>query len=86
MGSLVLIEKGKKIVEDDDSKVELSDYELSKDEFAMMVSNPNRFAKKSFNRNKNRNLQGSYSSEKGKRRKCKHFSERRRQEREEAHG
>ena len=51
MRSLALVAKGKKVAEEDDSDFELSDCELSKEEFAMMVSNPKRFAKKNFNWN-----------------------------------
>ena len=63
MGSLALVAKGKKIVEDD-SESDLSDYELSKEEYALMVSNPKRFTKKNFGRLENKNWQRNYSSEK----------------------
>ena len=49
MGSLALVTKGKKAAEEDDSDFKLSNCELSKEEFAMMVSNPRRFVKKNFN-------------------------------------
>ena len=65
MGSLALVAKGKKIV-DDGSESDLSNCELSKEDYALMVSNTRRFAKKKFGRNKNRNWLGSYSFEKVK--------------------
>ncbi|XP_023742939.1 uncharacterized protein LOC111891079 [Lactuca sativa] len=65
IGSLAVVAKGKK-VDDDGSESDLSDCELSKADYAMMVSDPMRFAKKNFGCNKNQNWQGSYSSEKVK--------------------
>ena len=49
MGSLALVGKGRNVV-DDGSESDLSDCELSKEEYAMMVSNLKRFAKKIFSR------------------------------------
>ena len=49
MGSLALIAKGKKAAEEE-SESELSDSELSKEEYALMVSNPKKFSKKNFGR------------------------------------
>ncbi|XP_052620814.1 uncharacterized protein LOC128126754 [Lactuca sativa] len=65
MGTLALVAKGKQVVEDED-ETNLSDCELTSEEFALMVSNPRRFEKKKFPSNKNRNWKGSYSSEKVK--------------------
>ena len=62
LGSLALLSKGKNAVEDED--LNLEDYDLTSEDYAMMVSNPKRFIKKRFPTNKNRNWQGSYSSEK----------------------
>ena len=58
--------KGKQFVEEEVSETDLSDCKLTKEEYALMVSNPRKFAKKSFGRSKNRNWQGSYSSDKAK--------------------
>ena len=65
MGSLALVVKRKQIVEHED-EINLSDCELTNEEFALMVSSLRRFAKKKFPSNKNRNSQGSYSSKKAK--------------------
>ena len=54
MGSLALIAKGKKVAEDG-LEFDLSDCELMNEEFALMVSNSRRFAKKKFPSNKKRN-------------------------------
>ena len=62
MGSLALLSKSKVVMEDED--LNLEDYDLTSKDYAMMVSNPKRFIKKRFPTNKNRNWQGSYSSEK----------------------
>ncbi|KAL7610003.1 hypothetical protein Lser_V15G12622 [Lactuca serriola] len=62
LGSLALLSKSKNVVKDED--LNLEDYDLTSEDYAMMVSNPNRFIKKRFPTNKNRNWQGSYSSEK----------------------
>ncbi|KAL7600039.1 hypothetical protein Lser_V15G23597 [Lactuca serriola] len=64
LGSLALLSKSKSVVEDED--LNLEDYDLTSEDYAMMVSNPKRFIKKRFPTNKNRNWQGSYSSEKVK--------------------
>ena len=65
MSLLALVAKGKQITEDD-SESDLSDCELFKEEYALMVFNPKRFAKKNFGCLKNRNWQGNYSFEKEK--------------------
>ena len=62
---MALIAKGKKVKEDG-SDSDLSDCELTKEEFALMVSNPKRYVKKKFPSNKNQNWKGSYSSDKAK--------------------
>ena len=62
LGSLALLSKGKNAVDDED--LNLEDYDITSEDYAMMVSNPKRFIKKRFPTNKNRNWQGSYSSEK----------------------
>ena len=62
LGSLALLSKSKSVVEDED--LNLEDYDLTSEDYAMMVSNPKRFIKKRFPTNKNRNWQGSHSSEK----------------------
>ncbi|KAL7586974.1 hypothetical protein Lser_V15G40724 [Lactuca serriola] len=64
LGSLALLSKSKAVMEDED--LNLEDYDLTSEDYAMMVSNPKRFIKKRFPNNKNRNWQGSYSSEKVK--------------------
>ena len=58
MGSLALVAKGKQIAKDE-NETNLSDCDLTTEEFTLMVSNPRRFAKKKFPSNKNRNWQGS---------------------------
>lgn len=45
MGSLELVAKGKKVIEED-SGSDLSESEISKEEYALMVSNPKNFFKK----------------------------------------
>ncbi|KAL7609531.1 hypothetical protein Lser_V15G12916 [Lactuca serriola] len=65
LGSLALLSKGKSAAEDEED-LNLGDYDLTSEDYAMMVSNPRRFFKKKFRTNKNRNWQGSYSSEKVK--------------------
>ena len=65
IGSLALISKGKGVVEEE-PKTDLSDNDLTSEKYALMVSNPKRFARKKFPTTKNRNWQGSYSSEKSK--------------------
>ncbi|KAL7593349.1 hypothetical protein Lser_V15G31515 [Lactuca serriola] len=62
LGSLALLSKSKAVMEDED--LNLEEYDLTSEDYAMMVSNPKRFIKKRFPSNKNRNWQGSYSSEK----------------------
>lgn len=44
MGSLALVAKGKK-VSNEDSKFDLSDFEVTKEEHALMLSNPKKFIK-----------------------------------------
>ena len=65
LGSLALISKGKGVVEEEE-ELDLADYDLTGEEYALMVSNPRKFIKRKFPANKNRNWQGSYSSEKVK--------------------
>ncbi|KAL7583919.1 hypothetical protein Lser_V15G43916 [Lactuca serriola] len=64
LGSLALLSKSKAVMEEED--LNLEDYDLTSEDYAMMVTNPKRFIKKRFPTNKNRNWQGSYSSEKVK--------------------
>ena len=45
MGSLALLSKGKSIVEEDEESY-LSECDLTNEEYALMVSNPKRFARK----------------------------------------
>lgn len=54
MGSLALVAKGKTIAKDG-SESDHFESELTNEEFALMVSNPQRFAKKKFPSNKNIN-------------------------------
>ena len=65
MGSLTLVVKGKTVA-DDGFNLDHSEYDLSNEDYALMVSNPKRFARKKFPSSKNRNWQGSYRSEKVK--------------------
>ena len=62
MGSLALVAKGKRVVVEDHES-DFSDCELTKEEHALMVSNPKKFIKKNFGRFKNRKRQGNFSSE-----------------------
>jgi len=48
LGNLTLVAKGKKVV--DDSESDISDEQLTKEDKALMVSNPKRFSKKNFSR------------------------------------
>ena len=63
MGSLALVTNGKK-VDEEDFEYEFSDCDLTKDEYALLVSNPKKFAKKNFGHFKNRNILGNYNSDK----------------------
>ncbi|KAI3496474.1 hypothetical protein L1887_38838 [Cichorium endivia] len=65
LGSLALVTKGKKVT-DDDSEFDFSDEELTREDKALMVSNPKKIFKKYFSKFKTRNRQGSFSSEKPK--------------------
>ena len=65
LGSLALLSKGKNASEEEED-LNLGDYDMTSEDYAMIVSNPRRFIKKKFPTNKNRNWQGSYSSEKVK--------------------
>ena len=65
MGSLALISKGKGVAEEEE-ELGMSEYDLTSEEYAMMVTNPKKFARRKFPISKNRNWQGSYSSEKAK--------------------
>lgn len=66
MGSLAVVVKGKKAIEKEGSESDLSDCELLKEDYALMISNPRRFAKKNFSHSKKQNWQGSYSPRKVK--------------------
>ncbi|XP_052622916.1 uncharacterized protein LOC128128126 [Lactuca sativa] len=65
MGSLALISKGKCFAEEEEES-DVSEYDLTSEEYAMMVTNPKKFARRKFPINKNQDWQGSYSSEKAK--------------------
>ncbi|KAI3508867.1 hypothetical protein L1887_23887 [Cichorium endivia] len=65
MGSLGLVAKGKKAT-NDDSEYDISDDDFSREDKAMMVSNPKKFFKKNFSRFRNRANQGNFTSEKPK--------------------
>ncbi|KAI3499728.1 hypothetical protein L1887_35537 [Cichorium endivia] len=65
LGSLALVAKGKK-ANDDDSESDVSDEELTREDKALMVSNPKKFFKKNFSKFKNRSRQGSFNYEKPK--------------------
>ena len=65
MGSLALLSKGKSVAEEEE-ELDLSECDLKNEEYALMVSNPKKFARKKFPTSKNRNWQGSYSFEKVK--------------------
>ncbi|KAL7596937.1 hypothetical protein Lser_V15G31429 [Lactuca serriola] len=63
LGSLKLVVKGKKAYEDD-SKSDLSDSEISKEDKALLASNPKKFYKKNFSRYRNKYRQGGNSNSK----------------------
>ena len=65
IGSLALVAKGNTVAEDvpDSNHFE---YDLTNEEYKLMVFNPKRFARKKFPSNNNRNWQGNYSSKKVK--------------------
>ena len=65
MGSLALLSKAKNVAEDEDES-EMTECDLTSEEYAIMVSNPKRFARKKFPAAKNRNWQGSYGLDKAK--------------------
>ncbi|KAL7600855.1 hypothetical protein Lser_V15G25093 [Lactuca serriola] len=65
VGSLALVSKGKNVTEEEEDS-DMSECDLTSEEYAMMVTNPKKFARRKFPFNKNRNWQGSYSSEKVK--------------------
>ena len=54
LGSLAIISKGKGVVEEEE-ELDLADYDLTGEEYALMVSNPRKFIKRKFPANKNRN-------------------------------
>ena len=62
MGSSALVVKGKKTVEED-YELDLSESEISKEDKALLVSNPKKFYKKNFSRYRNKLRQGNSSSE-----------------------
>ncbi|XP_052625919.1 uncharacterized protein LOC128132944 [Lactuca sativa] len=64
MGSLALLSKGKN-VDEEEEELDLSECDLTNDEYALMVSNPKKFARKKFPTTMKRNWQGSYNSKKG---------------------
>ena len=55
MGSLALVAKGKKVVEEN-TQSDLSDCELTKEEYTLMVSNPTKFATRNFRHLKKKEL------------------------------
>ena len=61
VGSLALVSKGKSVTEEEEDS-DMSECDLTSEEYAMMVTNPKKFARRKFPVNKNRNWQGSYSS------------------------
>ena len=65
VGSLALVSKSKSVA-DEEEESNMTEYDLTNDEYALMVSNPKKFARKKFPVNKNRNWQGSYNSKKMK--------------------
>ncbi|KAL7591115.1 uncharacterized protein LOC111887420 [Lactuca sativa] len=65
MGSLALISKGKNAMKEEED-LDLSEFNLTNEEYALMVSNPKKFIRRNFPTNKNQNWQGNYSSEKAK--------------------
>nr|KAJ0189254.1 hypothetical protein LSAT_V11C800435370 [Lactuca sativa] len=65
VGSLALVSKRKGIAEEEE-EVDMSECDLTSEEYVMMVTNPKKFARRKFPVNKNQNRQGSYSSEKVK--------------------
>ncbi|XP_052623142.1 uncharacterized protein LOC128128382 [Lactuca sativa] len=65
MGSLALISKRMNVTEEEDES-DLSECDLTSEEYAMMVSNSKKFARRKLPANKNRKWQGNYSSEKVK--------------------
>ena len=56
MGSLALVAKGKNVAKEE-SETELSDCELSSEDYALMIMNPKHFAKKKFTSTKNRKVE-----------------------------
>ena len=54
LGSLALVSKGKSLVEEEE-ELDLANYDLTSEEYAMIVSSPRKFIKKKFPANKNRN-------------------------------
>ncbi|XP_052625831.1 uncharacterized protein LOC128132873 [Lactuca sativa] len=65
VGSLALVYKRKNVV-DEEEQSDMSECDLTNEEYTMMVTNPKKFARRKFPANKNRNWQGSYNSEKVK--------------------
>ncbi|KAI3505861.1 hypothetical protein L1887_28170 [Cichorium endivia] len=63
MGSLALVAAGKKTA-DVDSESDFSDEELTREDKALMVSNPKMFFKKNFSKFKNRSRHGGFNFEK----------------------
>ncbi|KAL7609655.1 hypothetical protein Lser_V15G12997 [Lactuca serriola] len=65
VGSLALVSKGKSTAEEEEES-DMSECDLTSEEYALMVTNPKQFPRRKFPVSKNRNWQGSYSSEKMK--------------------
>ena len=61
LGSLALVAKGKKVA-GEDFESNFSNNELTREEYALTVSNPKNFIKKNFGQFKNKNRQGNFSS------------------------
>ena len=61
VGSLALVSKGNSIAEEEE-ELDMSECDLTSEEYALMVTNPKKFARRKFPVSKNRNWQGSYSS------------------------
>ena len=56
VGSLALVSKGKSTVEEEE-ETDMSECDLTSEEYALMITNPKKFARRKFTTNKNRNWQ-----------------------------
>ncbi|XP_052625810.1 uncharacterized protein LOC128132855 [Lactuca sativa] len=65
VGSLALVSKGKSTAEEEEES-DMSECDLTSEEYALMVTNPKKFPRRKFPVSKNRNWQESDSSEKMK--------------------